>query len=119
MEIIRDNKWTVFYADANKTFSEEYKVKQANACWRAYMRQQSIKIQKKNRSMKVLTEVPKQVIAMKESVRAKTCQSETMSGKPCKFKAVSECGRYCKKHSMSYSIKECPIPKLSAQLSLL
>jgi len=100
MAIIRDAKWEEFYKSANVEYDEECKVKYANAFWRAYVRQQSIKIQKKVKSMKVLTEVPKQVITMKESVKAKTCQSETMSGKPCKFKAVSACGRFCKKHSL-------------------
>ena len=100
MEIIRDERWNVFYADANKAFDEEYKVKYANACWRAYKKQQEIAANKKKKSVKILTEVPKQVMPMKESVKARTCQSETMSGKPCKFKAVSACGRFCKKHSL-------------------
>ena len=100
MAIIRDANWNVFYADANKNFNTDFKEKYANACWRAYTKQQEIKTKKKARSMKVITEVPKQIIPMKASVRAKTCQSETMSGNPCKFKAVSECGRFCKKHSL-------------------
>ena len=100
MEIIRDERWNVFYTDASKAFNDEYKVKYANACWRAYMKQQEIAAHKKKKSIKLLSEVPKQVIPMKESVKAKTCQSETMSGKPCKFKAVSACGRFCKKHSL-------------------
>lgn len=100
MAIIRDSKWEEFYKSANVEYDEECKVKYANAFWRAYVRQQSIKIQKQNRSMKMLTEVPKQFIATKESVKSRICQSETMSGKPCKFKATSDCGRFCKKHSL-------------------
>jgi len=35
-----------------------------------------------------------------KNTSVKKCQSLTMIGKPCPFKAVSECGRFCKKHSL-------------------
>lgn len=101
MEIIRDSAWTAFYSDEmshNKT--SESKILYANACWRAHICLKSIKDKKKEKSLKILSELPKQVIQVKMNIKNCKCQSQTLAGKACQFKAISGCGRFCKKHSI-------------------
>ena len=52
---------------------------------------------KKERSMVVITEAPKRVVEQKYT--SNICQSTTLKGKKCTFKA--SCGNFCKKHSVS------------------
>lgn len=52
---------------------------------------------KKARSVMVITEAPKHLVEQKHS--SNICQSTTLKGKKCTFKAT--CGSYCKKHSVS------------------
>ena len=49
------------------------------------------------RSVLVITEAPKHVVEQKHTTNI--CQSTTLKGKMCTFKAT--CGRFCKKHSIS------------------
>lgn len=50
---------------------------------------------KKNKSIVILTETPKEKPITKQS--GDICQAITMKGKKCTFKAA--CGGFCKKHS--------------------
>jgi len=99
MTIIRDAKWQSFYDDHKSSYPEDFRIKSANATWRAYECQEKIKAARKKRSLKIISEVP---LVMAKPHQGKfaliKCQSLTMSGKPCPFKASSECGRFCKKH---------------------
>lgn len=52
---------------------------------------------KKERSMVVITEAPKRIVEQK--YMGNICQSTTLKGKKCTFKAT--CGNFCKKHSVS------------------
>ena len=52
---------------------------------------------KRERSMVVIAEAPKKVVEQKYT--ANICQSITLKGKRCTFKA--NCGKFCKKHSVS------------------
>lgn len=52
---------------------------------------------KKERSMVVITEAPKRLVEHKYT--GNICQSTTLKGKRCTFKA--NCGNFCKKHSVS------------------
>lgn len=52
---------------------------------------------KRARSISVITEAPKHVVENKHSTNI--CQSMTLKGKKCTFKAT--CGSFCKKHSVS------------------
>lgn len=102
IEITRDELWNSIYSDpANAKLTEEIRIKLSNSLWRSRRLLNQINEEKKAKSTKVisLTEVPK-MTEMKVETRVKKCESLTMSGKPCNFKAVSECGRFCKKHSV-------------------
>jgi len=57
---------------------------------RAVQRYKDIK--ETRRKIIFLTEPPKVHVSM--------CQAETMSGKPCRCRAVTPCGRFCKKHRL-------------------
>lgn len=52
---------------------------------------------KKARSVVLIVEAPKHLVEMKHA--SNICQSTTLKGKKCTFKAT--CGAYCKKHSVS------------------
>ena len=101
-EVVRDEMWDDLYKTANPKDPEEIRIKFANALWRAKTRMDSIRLKRKERSIKILTEIPKNLNIEEQikAVRKKTCQGITMTGKPCQFKAVSECGRFCKKHNV-------------------
>ena len=101
MEVIRDSKWSELYSHERKRHPEEYAVKFANAVWRASRKMDLIKSERKKRSIKILTDPPGQLVSttpVSSSSKIKKCQSMTLTGKPCQFKATSECGRFCKKH---------------------
>jgi hypothetical protein len=53
---------------------------------------------KKNRAIVILDGIPKTNTPDQRTNR-KICCATTMSGKPCKFKAV--CGDYCRKHRVA------------------
>jgi len=55
---------------------------------------------KQARSIVVITEPPKLVVEQKHT--SNICQSTTLKGKKCTFKAT--CGCYCKKHSVSKAV---------------
>ena len=52
---------------------------------------------KKARSTMIITEAPKRQVEQKHTQNI--CQSTTLKGKRCTFKAT--CGNFCKKHSVS------------------
>lgn len=89
MEVTRDERWEHFYR-INKD------EKTADSMWRFEVRMNKIKAEKAAKSTKLLTEPPKIVAAPTKYL--KKCQATTMSGKACPFRAISECGRFCKKH---------------------
>lgn len=101
MEVVRDSKWSEIYSHERKRHPEEYAVKYANAFWKAHKKTELIKSEKKKKSLKILKDPPGELFKNHQTPtcsKIKKCQSLTISGKPCQFKAVSECGRFCKKH---------------------
>lgn len=55
--------------------------------------------QKNERALVVLREAPKKVIEQKYYTTNNICQSTTLKGKKCTFRAT--CGNFCKKHSVA------------------
>ena len=55
---------------------------------------------KKARSIVVITDAPKHLVEQKHTTNI--CQSMTLKGKRCGFKAT--CGNFCKKHSVSADV---------------
>ena len=102
MEVIRDSKWEEMYRDSNAKDPDEIRIKFADVMWRTYRRFEHSKAERKKRSLKIIEGVPTSTQPQKTSkvVKKQICQSITLSGKPCQFKAVSECGRFCKKHNL-------------------
>lgn len=99
-EITRDSKWYELYSKSNKDYPEEKRIKEANVLWIIIQKHnENIKI-RKARSMKVISEPPKIVHAASNFNKTKICQGTNMNSKPCQFKVVSECGRFCKKHNI-------------------
>ena len=99
MEIIRDDTWKDIYQTTTSKDSEEIHIKLVNALWRAKRRMEEIITKKKARSLKVIDICPKHTHGPPSQFNHTIkCQSLTMNGKPCQFKAISECGRFCKKH---------------------
>jgi len=99
MGIVRDQQWDEFYKSSNPKDPEEIRIKYTNALWKAKKKMDEIRIHRKKRAIKILKEVPKQTNVHKTHT-SNICQSLTLSGKPCQFKAVSSCGRFCKKHNI-------------------
>lgn len=102
MALSNDSKWTqIFNTSRLRNLSNEERIKLTNSIWKASKRLEHINLERKKKSLKVISMTE---VARKERLPAvttkKTCQSMTMSGKPCTFRAVSECGRFCKKHSL-------------------
>ena len=102
MQVIRDTLWTTCLSDATKM----YRLREPNdkcyhladATWKMKMRYKKIDDNKKANSIIFLDAPPKEVVA-NQRTSAKICCATTMTGKPCKFKAV--CGNYCRKHKVS------------------
>jgi hypothetical protein len=88
-----------FYDEYKSSEPEDFRIKFANATWRASECMNRIRATRKKKSLKIISEVP---LIMPKPHQGKIalikCQSLTMSGKPCPFKATSDCGRFCKKH---------------------
>lgn len=94
--ITKDEQWQKIYEN-----SKESSTKLADSLWRVKNKSENIIKEKKEKSAKVINELPKQKMPEVHSKETKKkCQAVTMIGKPCPFKAVSECGRFCKKHSL-------------------
>ena len=89
MEVIRDERWNHFY-----NFNKDEKT--ADSMWRFEVRMNKIKAEKIAKGTKFLSEPPKVIVASTKYL--KKCQAVTMNGKDCPYRAVSECGRFCKKH---------------------
>ncbi len=102
MEVNRsDPKWIDIYKTNRDNESEELKLKVSDSIWRSYMKMERVREARKKRSIKVIDFIPDKQDTRQpasRSMASKKCQSSTMSGKPCQYKAVSECGRFCKKH---------------------
>jgi len=102
MEVIRDSKWEELYRDSNAKDPDEIRIRFADVMWRTYTRFEHNKAERKKRSLKIIEGTPTQTQLEKTAkvVKKQICQSITLTGKPCQFKAVSECGRFCKKHNL-------------------
>ena len=103
MEVNRsDPKWLDIYKTNKDNEPEVMKLKVSDSIWRSYQTMEKVRAAKKKRSIKVIDFIPDKPVIRQPVSRAssssKKCQSSTMSGKPCQYKAVSECGRFCKKH---------------------
>lgn len=102
MQVIRDTLWNACLSDATKM----YRLREPNdkcyhladATWKMKMRYKNLENKKKENSIVFLDAPPKEV-APEQRTNHKICQATTMTGKPCKFKAV--CGNYCRKHKVS------------------
>jgi len=70
----------------------------ADATWKMKMRYKKIEDRKRENSL-ILLDGPPKDITPDQRTKHKICCATTMSGKPCKFKAV--CGDYCRKHKVS------------------
>lgn len=103
MALTRDSKWLDIYnsGDASK-YSNADRIKFTTAIWKASNKSNEIKKKKKEKSLKIIDFVEIETTRQAETkvFTKHVCQSHTMAGKPCSFKAVSMCGRYCKKHSL-------------------
>lgn len=102
MEVERDAKWTEIYNSTDaKKFPNNDRIKFTTAIWKASKKLEEINKKKKEKSIKIIDITEAETSRQELKVVTKNvCQSQTMSGKPCKFKAVSACGRFCKKHSL-------------------
>ena len=102
MEVNRsDPKWLDIYKTNNKYETEEMKLKITDSIWRSYKNMEKFREEKKKKSIKVIDFIPETKSFSSSGMsasRTKKCQSLTMSGKPCPYRATSECGRFCKKH---------------------
>ena len=102
MQVIRDAVWNVCLSDATKM----YRLREPNdkcyhladATWKMKMRYKKIEDRKRENSL-ILLDGPPKDITPDQRTKHKICCATTMSGKPCKFKAV--CGDYCRKHKVS------------------
>ena len=102
MEVIRDAMWNMCLSDAVKM----YRLREPNdkcyhladATWKCKMAYIKYENTKKNSAIVVLDAPPKDVVVTQRT-NHKICCATTMSGKPCRFKAV--CGDYCRKHRVA------------------
>ena len=104
MEVIRDSMWSTCLANAVKMYRlrepNERCYKLADATWRCKMAYVKHENTRKNSSVIVLDAPPKENVP-EQRASHKICAATTMSGKPCRFKAV--CGDYCRKHQVTSS----------------
>lgn len=104
MEVIRDSMWSTCLANAVKMYRlrepNERCYKLADATWRCKMAYVKHENTRKNSSVIVLDALPKENVP-EQRTSHKICAATTMSGKPCRFKAV--CGDYCRKHQVTSS----------------
>ena len=102
MQVIRDTLWTTCLSDATKM----YRLREpddkchhlADATWKMKMRYKKIEDRKKANATIFLDTAPKEAV-VSQRTNTKICCATTMSGKPCRFKAVM--GDYCRKHKVS------------------
>ena len=98
--VVRDDRWNNFYAQAVKIYPVDPE-KFANNLWKAERRLRDGKSYKLSMGTKFipLDQCPKENTQIKSRTGTTTkCQAVTMSGKPCPFRATSDCGKFCKKH---------------------
>ena len=102
MQVIRDTMWNTYLSDAVKMYRlrepNDKCYRLADATWKmkmGYIKHANIR---KNSAIVFLDAPPKEP-AIEQRTQHKICCAITMSGKPCKFKAV--CGDYCRKHQIS------------------
>jgi hypothetical protein len=104
MEVIRDTMWSTCLANAIKMYRlgepNEKCYRLADATWRCKMAYVKHENTRKNSSVIVLDTLPKEN-APEQRTSHKICCATTMTGKPCRFKAV--CGDYCRKHQVTSS----------------
>ena len=104
MEVIRDSMWSTCLANAVKMYRlrepNERCYKLADATWRCKMAYVKHENTRKNSSVIVLDAPPKENVP-EQRTSHKICAATTMSGKPCRFKAV--CGDYSRKHQVTSS----------------
>ena len=98
MEVIitRDDRWTNYYKQARDIDPVKY----ANTFWKTEQMYKKLKDQKVSRGVKFISmdKCPRIKTDIRHVKTIVKCQAVTMSGKPCPFRAVSECGKFCKKH---------------------
>ena len=99
-----DPKWLAIYnSEDAKKFPDDTRIKFTRAIWKAKQKLNEIPLNKKEKSIQIIDSAEIETLhkeSISRTVVKNICQSQTMSGKPCKFKAISECGRFCKKHSL-------------------
>ena len=104
MNVEHDPKWLEIYnSEDAKKFPDDTRIKFTRAIWKARQKLNEINLKKKEKSIKIIDPVEIETLhkeSISRTVVKNICQSQTMTGKPCKFKANSECGRFCKKHSL-------------------
>lgn len=101
MEVVRDSMWSTCLANAVKMYRlrepNEKCYRLADATWKCKMSYIKYNNVKKNSAIVVLDKTPE--VVHEQRTHHKICCATTMSGKPCKFKAV--CGDYCRKHQVT------------------
>ena len=102
MEVIRDAMWNTCLANAVKMYRlgepNDKCYRLADATWKCKMAYIKHNNTKNNKAIVVLANPPKENTPDQRTSH-KICCAVTMSGKPCRFKAV--CGDYCRKHQVS------------------
>ena len=102
MQVIRDTMWNACLSDATKMYRlrepNDKCYRLADATWKCKMSYIKHDNTKKKKAIVVLDAPPKANIP-EQRTSHKICCATTMSGKPCRFKAV--CGDYCRKHRVS------------------
>ena len=102
MEVIRDSMWKACLSDATKMYRlgepNEKCYRLADATWKMKMRYIKHANTKKKTAIVVLDAPPREN-AVEQRTKHKICCATTMTGKPCRFKAV--CGDYCRKHQVA------------------
>ena len=103
--IIRDEVWKKafdYYMKLHKQKEpNEYTLMWANGSWRAYMWRKEEAKRRAEKSIKLLDKpppIPQAAPSRFARSSMKTCQAVTLSGRPCRFRATSACGKYCRKH---------------------
>ena len=98
--ITRDARWTNFYNQGVSRKAEDPEVF-ANIFWKTEKMFRRVNDRKISRNVKFLPmdQCPKEKVdARHVKASAIKCQAITMAGKPCPFRATSDCGKFCKKH---------------------
>ena len=94
--------WKACLSDATKMYRlrepNEICYRLADATWKCKMAYIKHDNSKKTRAIVILDGIPK-TNTPEQRTNHKICCATTMSGKPCKFKAV--CGDYCRKHRVA------------------